>query len=594
MVGGMAVETTAVRTVLNGNGSATAFPFSFHVDDPTTVSVIYTDAAGNSTTLPASAYSVALNSGTDGGTVTYSPGIGPIPTGSTLTIVRTVPLTQDVALNNQDGFYPEVVTGALDQLTMGVQQVDDAVKRAFQAPSTDPLGLNYLMPTVAQRAGLFAGWDSLGNLVAVKGSDPNPDISDRWVVPTGGTASRQLSSILGDQPSAAAYGVLPNGTDQTAAINAMFAALPDGAQIIWPRGNYIATVGSLTTGGKLFRHLVEGGATLNGSPVWDMPGLAEVAIGKGRCVERRRGAGGTDGPDSYHLRVADYTGGTPGYVNSALRVDAEVSAGTTSFEWALVGVLNNHANAGENVGVYGQGNKHANGATWAMVAEACDLTNASTTPASTGLVGIEVDNWCNGDDTNQRRIGVDVVVGNAQELRGLGTGAKGISYAGVRVGSHMGNHASGDFRNGIVVNSAIDNGLLIDVPNGTRGVSVLGNLSVGVDTSFATLSAAALRMALGQYVSFDTNDLARLYAAGGALQYVKSGIQMFAVTDAGELNLNQTRVLRSRRPGWADYTGTQLRNAPVPGTTTLSDLCAIVGTLIRDLHATNGHGLIGA
>ena len=84
-----------------------------------------------------------------------------------------------------------------------------------------------------------------------------------------------------------------------------------------------------------------------------------------------------------------------------------VSAGNTNFEWAIVGVCDNSATAGENVGGYFQGIKRATGPTWGAVAEVIDKTGANPT---TGAVGIEVNVTANGTDTSNNRVGIDVAI----------------------------------------------------------------------------------------------------------------------------------------------------------------------------------------
>ena len=128
---------------------------------------------------------------------------------------------------------------------------------------------------------------------------------------------------------------------------------------------------------------------------------------------------GTGANDEYAVVLVKrdaLPGGTPGYVNGTLRAETKTDPGTTSFEWSVLGVLHNYATAGENVAVYGQGNKHAGaGPTWAACFEARDDSGASN--PLTGLVGVEVDVFANGPDTYGNRVGIDVAIG-----KGIPTG----------------------------------------------------------------------------------------------------------------------------------------------------------------------------
>src|SRR5262249_52051206 len=108
---GATVNTSANKTIVSGTGAQTQFQFGFIGVAAAYISVVYTDASGNQTTLTqgsgATQYQVTLNAPVQGaiwgvgGTVTYNPNGTPIATGTTLTILRTLPLTQAITLSNQ-------------------------------------------------------------------------------------------------------------------------------------------------------------------------------------------------------------------------------------------------------------------------------------------------------------------------------------------------------------------------------------------------------------------------------------------------------------------------------------------------------------
>jgi hypothetical protein len=127
----MTINNSANKVIAAGNGVQTVFNFSFIAVNASDISVIVTDSSGNETTLAPALHSLSLNSKppgqiwSNGGTVTYPLMGSPLPNGSTLTIVRTVPLTQLVALGNQGNVFPSAVETALDLITMMVQQVSE-------------------------------------------------------------------------------------------------------------------------------------------------------------------------------------------------------------------------------------------------------------------------------------------------------------------------------------------------------------------------------------------------------------------------------------------------------------------------------------
>ena len=207
----------------------------------------------------------------------------------------------------------------------------------------------------------------------------------------------------------------------------------------------------------------------------------------------------------YLSRNAGYTGGSRGYVNSSLFSRTTIGADADSFEWGIVGIVDNYARSGENVGLYGQGNKYSTtGPTWAVCTEARDMTGQSVTSTTGGLVGIEVGIFANGTDGFDRRIGVDVVVGKT------GTGVKANVSNGVRIGAQNGDDTLGSFLNGLNIMSA-DKAAIIMQNTGTFGVVSVGQHQVGIDLSGATHSTGtAIRIKSDDYISLSAYDQIRL------------------------------------------------------------------------------------
>jgi hypothetical protein len=78
-------------------------------------------------------YTVSLNANQDtspGGTITLT--AGALATGYTLTITSAIPNTQPTQFINQGGFYPETLNGALDRLTILIQQLQTAVSQSVK------------------------------------------------------------------------------------------------------------------------------------------------------------------------------------------------------------------------------------------------------------------------------------------------------------------------------------------------------------------------------------------------------------------------------------------------------------------------------
>jgi hypothetical protein len=96
----------------------------------------------------------------------------------------------------------------------------------------------------------------------------------------------------------------------------------------------------------------------------------------------------------------------------ALYTHVTTDRATQSLEWANLTVLNNYADHGYNVALYGQANKYGLGPTWGGVVEAQDAVGAG------GLWGLEIDAFSTGPSRFREvgggdRIGLGIVVGRA-------------------------------------------------------------------------------------------------------------------------------------------------------------------------------------
>lgn len=179
------VNSAVNKTIALGDGITTTFNFSFIGVAAQYISVILTDSSGNETVLTQGSdttqYQITLNPPVTGaiwglgGRITYNPSGTPIPSGSTLTIFRTLPLTQAISLQNQNSL-SRLGNGAETGLDIGVMQTQQQVEtlnRAIVAPIVDATPPAPL-PPIAQRANMGAAFDSQGNLVA--GATPSGGI----------------------------------------------------------------------------------------------------------------------------------------------------------------------------------------------------------------------------------------------------------------------------------------------------------------------------------------------------------------------------------------------------------------------------------
>ena len=159
----MTVSSLSLEATAATNGATTAFPFSFAVLQASDLVVLLTvTATGAVSTLRYGVdYSVTLAS--VGGTVTT---MATYAAGFTVTVRRSVPLTQEADLTNGGGWYPDVIEAALDKAAMIAQQQQVAIADVTARSLLSPTAVGAL-PSKVDRASKVLGFDANGDPLAV-------------------------------------------------------------------------------------------------------------------------------------------------------------------------------------------------------------------------------------------------------------------------------------------------------------------------------------------------------------------------------------------------------------------------------------------
>lgn len=131
-----------------GAGTTTSFTFAFKVFAATDLLVVQTDTElGTESTLVLNTdYTVSLNpdqNANPGGSVVLA---SVLAIGFNLTITSSLEYLQPTDLTNQGGFYPSVITNALDRLTIFCQQLADAADRSLKVAVSTPGGVTTTLP----------------------------------------------------------------------------------------------------------------------------------------------------------------------------------------------------------------------------------------------------------------------------------------------------------------------------------------------------------------------------------------------------------------------------------------------------------------
>lgn len=157
----MTVETNISRAEASGNGVATVFPFTFDILDNDNLVVIVTDANGLETTVTEGAgatnYSVSVAVYPGPGSITYpASGGSPLASDERITILRVLDLVQEVDLNNQGGYFPEVQEGVFDRLTMIDQQLQEQIDRSVKVTAGSVIDPDQLIEDIQTTAAQVA------------------------------------------------------------------------------------------------------------------------------------------------------------------------------------------------------------------------------------------------------------------------------------------------------------------------------------------------------------------------------------------------------------------------------------------------------
>ena len=239
----MTVPANLNRVDYTGTGSAGPFTVPFPFYDASHLTVLQTDALFNQTTLTGW---TATGAGGPSGAVTLA---AACPVGSTLTIMRVVPLTQITSIKNQEAFYPEVHEQEMDLLAMADQQLDEAMDRTLRLPA-GLSGVDMTLPKPDPGHALVwnAAGDGLEN-AGVASATLQQDLADSTDVAKGdemiavkqpftGAVARTQHDKNAEWVSVKDFGAVGDGvTNDTGAI---IKALNSGARtIFFPQGTYL-------------------------------------------------------------------------------------------------------------------------------------------------------------------------------------------------------------------------------------------------------------------------------------------------------------------------------------------------------------------
>jgi len=173
----MTISTTTILNSYSGNGSTTAFAYTFPINTTSEITVIERSATGTETVKSegtgSTNYGIADN-GASGGTITM---VTAPASGTTLLIRRNTDFTQETDYVANDPFPAETHEDALDKLQMQNQELEEELNRSLKISRTNSMTSTEFTTSASDRASKILAFDSSGELSVTqelgtfKGSD---------------------------------------------------------------------------------------------------------------------------------------------------------------------------------------------------------------------------------------------------------------------------------------------------------------------------------------------------------------------------------------------------------------------------------------
>ena len=165
----MTISSTTQKLQYDCDGVTTTFNYTFKIWDDSDLDVIITSAGGVETQLTLTTDYTVTGAGVDaGGTIVLVDPANDAPSGSTLTVMRDVPYTQETDYTEGDDFPAEAHEDALDKLLMQILQLKMMLSRTLLLKVTSEYDDLTLPDPVA---GYYLRWNSgltgLENVTAV-------------------------------------------------------------------------------------------------------------------------------------------------------------------------------------------------------------------------------------------------------------------------------------------------------------------------------------------------------------------------------------------------------------------------------------------
>ena len=164
----MTISTTIIKNSYSGNGSTSAFTYSFKISASSEMQVIIrTDSTGAETVKSEGTHYNVSGVGSNSGTVTFTSGNIPA-SGETVVLRRVTPQTQGLDLIENDPMPADNIETAYDKLTAISQELQEQVDRSIKISKTNTMTSTDFTNSATDRASKVLSFDSSGELAVTQ------------------------------------------------------------------------------------------------------------------------------------------------------------------------------------------------------------------------------------------------------------------------------------------------------------------------------------------------------------------------------------------------------------------------------------------
>jgi hypothetical protein len=173
----MTISTTTIKNSYNGNGSTSAFNYTFKISAESEMQVIIRSAAGTETVKTLTThYTITGVGNAGGGAVTFTAGNIPVA-GETVILRRVTAQTQAMDLIDNDPMSADTIENAHDKSIAIAQELQEQIDRSIKLSRTNTMTSTEFTVDAASRANKILAFDSAGEISVTqelgtfKGSD---------------------------------------------------------------------------------------------------------------------------------------------------------------------------------------------------------------------------------------------------------------------------------------------------------------------------------------------------------------------------------------------------------------------------------------